>query len=169
MLEVIKNRSSIRRYTGEQVPKEKIEALLRSGMQAPSARNLQPWEFVVSTSRELMSRVPEVHPYSRMVPSAGAVILVCGNTDIQPEMGYILQDCSASVQNILLEAVNQELGAVWLGVWPREERVRGISGLFGLPPHIVPVALLSIGVPDEEKQYEDRFRADKINTDHWGH
>jgi len=114
-----------------------------------------------------MRQVPEVHPYAGMVPSAGALILVCGNTEIQPEIGYILEDCSASVQNILLEAVHLQLGAVWLGVYPREERVRGISGLFHLPKHIIPVALLSVGVPGEEKPFEDRFDTAKVHTDRW--
>lgn len=167
MLDVIKRRRSIRVYREEPVPGEKIEILLRSGMQAPSARNLQPWEFVVSADRNLMSKIPGVHPYAQMVPSAGAIILVCGNTEIQPEIGYILEDCSACVQNILLEAVNQELGAVWLGVYPREERVRGISELFRLPSHIIPVALLSIGLPGEKKEFDDRFRPERIHTDIW--
>jgi len=167
MLNEIRIRRSIRKYKDEPVSDERLEALLRSGMQAPSARNLQPWVFVVSRNRELMKRVPEVHPYSSMVPSAGAVILVCGNTEVQPETGYILEDCSASVQNILLEAVNQKLGAVWLGVYPREDRVRGISELFHLPGHIIPVALVSIGVPGEEKDFEDRFDPAKVHIDRW--
>lgn len=168
MLEEIRKRRSIRKYKDEPVSDEQLEALLRSGMQAPSARNLQPWVFVESRNRELLERVPEVHPYSGMVPSAGAVILVCGNTEIQNEAGYIIEDCSAAVQNILLEAVNQQLGAVWLGVYPRAERMSGISELFGLPEHILPVALVSIGVPGEEKYFEDRFDPAKVHTDRWG-
>ncbi len=167
MLKEIRNRRSIRRYLNEPVSGEQLETLLRSGMQAPSARNLQPWVFIVTRNRELMGRVPEVHPYAGMVPSAGALILVSGNTEIQPEIGYILEDCSASVQNILLEAVHQQLGAVWLGVYPREERVNGISKLFHLPKHIIPVALVSVGVPGEEKDFEDRFDPAKVHTDRW--
>jgi nitroreductase len=167
MLDAIKKRRSIRIYRDEPVSGEMIEVLLRSGMQAPSARNIQPWEFVVSTSRKLMEKIPDIHPYSQMVPSAGAIILVCGDTDKQPEIGYILEDCSAAVQNILLEAVNQELGAVWLGVYPREERVKGISELFGLPSHIIPVALLSIGFPGEEKEFDDRFKPERVHKDRW--
>lgn len=167
MLNVIRQRRSIRKYRNEPVTDEKLETLIRAGMQAPSARNLQPWEFVVTRNREILKKVPEVHPYSSMVPEAGALIVVCGNLEIQPEIGYILEDCSASVQNILLEAVNQQLGAVWLGVYPREERVKGVSGLFLLPRHILPVALVSVGVPGEEKQFEDRFNPARIHIDSW--
>ncbi len=167
MLDAIKNRRSIRRYLGEPVAAEKIEALLRSAMQAPTARNLQPWEFVVTTNREIMNRVPEAHPYAQMVPGAAAVILVCGSRKKQPDISYLLVDCAAAVQNILLEAVNQELGAVWLGVYPKEDRVKGITDLFNLPEHIIPVALVSIGVPGEDKGFEDRFKAERVHTDRW--
>lgn len=167
MLKVIRDRRSIRKYIDEPVPPGKIESILRSAMQSPSARNLQPWEFVVTQNKAIMNRVPEFHPYAGMVPSAGALILVCGNKSIQGDTNYLLEDCSASAQNILLEVVNQGLGAVWLGVFPREDRVKGISGLFKLPDHIVPVAMISIGVPGEEKDFVDRFDPVKVHADSW--
>lgn len=167
MLEVIRNRRSIRKYVNRTVPAEKLETLLRAAMQAPTARNLQPWEFVITQNRDIMNRIPEVHPYSQMVRTAGAVILVCGNRRLQNDISYLLEDCSAAVQNILLEAVNQELGAVWLGIYPKEDRVQGISRLFNLPEHIVPIALVSIGIPGEVKEFEDRYNTEKVHTDCW--
>lgn len=167
MLDAIKKRRSIRRYLQEPVDQKRIEALLRSAMQAPTARNLQPWEFVVTTKKEILNRVPEAHPYAQMVPSAAAAILVCGSRERQPDISYLLVDCAAAVENILLEAVNQELGAVWLGIYPKEDRVKGISELFNLPDHIVPVALVSIGVPGENKGFEDRFKKERVHTDRW--
>lgn len=167
MLEVIRKRRSIRKYLDEPISSGKLDSILRAAMQAPSARNTQPWEFVVTQNKTIMNKIPEIHPYAGMVPSAGAVILVCGNKKLQSETGYILEDCSAAIQNILLEAVNQDLGAVWLGVYPREERIKGIAGLFRLPEHIVPVALVSIGVPGETKEFEDRYKEEKIRWDSW--
>ncbi len=167
MLEAIRKRRSIRKYLDEPVPADKLEILLRAAMQAPTARNLQPWEFVVTQNRDIMNRIPEVHPYSQMVRTAGAAILVCGNTKLQKDISYLLEDCSAAVQNILLEAVNQELGAVWLGIYPKRDRVQGISRLFNLPEHIVPIALVSIGIPGETKEFEDRYNTKKVHTDRW--
>ncbi|MCD4709145.1 MAG: nitroreductase family protein [Candidatus Sabulitectum sp.] len=167
MLEAIRNRRSIRKYAKQAVPPEKLEILLRAAMQAPTARNLQPWEFVVTQNRGIMNRIPEVHPYSQMVRTAGAAILVCGNKKLRNDISYLLEDCSAAVQNILLEAVNQELGAVWLGIYPKEDRVRGISRLFNLPEHIIPIALVSIGIPGETKEFENRYNTGKIHTDCW--
>ncbi len=167
MLREIRIRRSVREYRDEPIPSDKIESLLRAAMQAPSARNCQPWEFVVITQQQLLNKIPEFHPYSKMVPNAGAAILVCGNAKLQSEPGYIVQDCSAAVQNLLLEAVHQNLGAVWLGVYPREERTKGMIELFDLPDHIIPVALISIGVPAEDPEPEDRFRKEKIHFDCW--
>ena len=167
MLEAIRNRRSIRKYLDKPVQEEKLEILLRSAMQAPSAMNTQPWEFVVSQKREVMEQIPEIHPYAQMVADAGAVIIVCGNKNLQSEIGYIVEDCSAAVQNILIEAVNQNLGAVWLGVYPRAERMKEIASLFNLPEHIVPIAIVSIGIPGETKEFEDRFIKSKIHRDCW--
>ncbi len=167
MLEAIRNRRSIRKYLDKPVPAEKIEMLLKSAMQAPSAMNKQPWEFVVSQNREVMDHIPKIHPYAQMVASAGAVIIVCGNRDIQDEIGYIVEDCSAAIQNILIEAVNLQLGAVWLGVYPRAERMKEIASLFNLPEHIVPIGIVSIGIPGETKAFENRFNKSKIHQDTW--
>lgn len=162
MLEAVRKRRSIRKYTGEPVTRDQIETLLRSAMQAPSARNLQPWEFTVITCRDTLAGIPRVHPYASMVPSAGAAVLVAGNSAVQPEPGYLAQDCSAAVMNILLEAANIGLGAVWLGVYPREERIQGIRELLSLPADILPIALVSIGVPGEEKTFQDRYDPSRI-------
>lgn len=167
MLETIRKRRSIRKYQDRPVSDGVIETLLRAAMQAPSARNLQPWEFVVVKDRDILARVPEYHPYSSMVPGAGAAVLVCGNTELQPDPGYIAQDCSAAVQNLLLESVNQGLGAVWLGVFPRKERIDGMMQLFALPPHVIPVALVSLGYPAEDPGFQDRFDAGKIHREKW--
>ncbi len=167
MLEEIRKRRSVRKYEDKPVSDEKIEQLLRAAMQAPSARNLQPWEFIVLKDKKTLAIIPEFHPYSAMVPSAGAAILVCGNMKRQSHIGYIVQDCSAAVQNILLEVVNQELGAVWLGIYPREERMQGMKKLFNLPDYIMPVALISIGVPAEHPEFEDRHDGTRIHNEQW--
>jgi nitroreductase len=167
MLEVIRRRRSIRKYRDLPVDDLVIEELLRAAMQAPSARNLQPWEFIVISDRETLERIPEYHPYSSMVPGAAAAILVCGDKGLLEDPGYLALDCAAAVQNLLLEAVNQDLGAVWLGVFPRSERMEGMTRLFNLPNNIVPVALISIGHPDEDPGMEDRFRPERVHRDSW--
>jgi nitroreductase len=167
VLEAIWKRRSVREYSGEPVSGEVVEELLRAGMQAPSARNLQPWHFVVVTDRETLAAVPEYHPYSSMVPGAALIILVCGDTSIQENPGYLAQDCAAVTQNILLEATDQGLGAVWLGVYPRPPRIQGMRKLFGLPGNILPISLISIGHPASETQEVDRFRPGRVHLEGW--
>jgi len=167
MIDEIGRRRSIRQYAAEPVSERALEEILRAAMQAPSARNRQPWEFVVVTDRETLARVPDHHPRSSMVPGAGAAILVCGDLTLQEEPGYLAQDCAAAVQNMLLQAVAENLGAVWLGVYPNPERIDGMRRLFNLPAHILPVAMVSIGVPAEEKEIEERFVPSKVHRDTW--
>lgn len=167
-LEAIYSRRSIRRYTGEPVPNEMIQELLKAAMSAPSAGNEQPWEFVVITEREMLNRIPSIHPYSQMLKEAPAAILVCGNEQREKYSGYWVQDCSAATENLLIAARALGLGTVWLGVYPLEERVKGLRLLLGIPEHITPFSLVSFGFPAEEKPPSNRFDNTRIHYDHWG-
>ena len=151
VIDAILKRRSIRRYLGKSVDKSKIKELLIAGMYAPSARNQQPWHFIVIDERELLEKIMKVHPYASMLSGAAFAILVCGDEDLELSRGYWSVDCAAATQNILLAAHAVGLGAVWLGVYPREERQEGIREIFSLPGHIHPFALVSAGYPAEEK------------------
>jgi nitroreductase len=59
------------------------------------------------------------------------------------------------------------LGAVWLGIYPQEERVAAVGALLGLPEHVVPLAIVSIGYPAERPDPVDRFDPDRIHLDRW--
>jgi len=170
-LEAILTRRSIRRFRAEPIPAEKVELLLRAGMAAPSAMNLQPWEFIVVTDRVRLSDMAAIIPYGKMLPQAALAIFICGNLRRAPEqrreLMYWVVDCSAAAQNILLAAHSLQLGGVWLGVFPRQERMRGLAELFQLPSHIQPHSVLALGVPDEEGVVKDKFDPDKIHAAEW--
>jgi nitroreductase len=167
LTDLILKRRSIRKYTSEKVEKEKIETLLRAAMHAPSAVNKQPWNFIVVEDRNIMKKVMDVHPNSRMLESASHAILVCGDEKKQHDTGYWLADCGAATQNILLAATSLYLGSCWIGVFPREARMKAISQIFNLPDHIQPFALISIGYPKEEKETTDRYDPNKIFLNSW--
>lgn len=167
VVEAILTRRSIREYTDRPVTPEQIRTLLEAAMQAPSAGDHRPRHFVVIRDRGLLHRVTEIHPYAAMLDAASAAILVCGDTDKEMAPGYWIQDCSAAMENILLAAHGMGLGAVWLGVHPRPERVSAVRRLFELPEHVPPLGIASIGYPAEHKPRAERYDESRVHTDRW--
>jgi len=167
LMEGILTRRSIRKFTNKPVSKEDINDLLKAAMQAPSAGNNQPWYFVVIDDRKILDKIPEFHPYSKMLKEAPVAILVCAKVTTEKYCDYWVQDCSAATQNLLLVAHAKGLGAVWLGVYPIQERVVGITDLLGLPSDVVPLSLTAIGYPSEKKEPVDRYNEEKVKYNKW--
>jgi nitroreductase len=164
---VILSRRSIRRYTSQEITDEQLRILLEAAMAAPSAGNQQPWQFLIVTERRLLERVPECHPYAYMMPETALAVLVCADLTQVTNEGFWVQDCAAATQNLLLAAHATGLGAVWLGVYPREERVVALRHLFDVPDHIVPFALVGVGWPAEQKVPAARFDASRVHLNGW--
>ena len=166
-LDVIHARHSIRKYTAQPVDDRDIQELLEAAMAAPSAGNQQPWHFVVIRDRALLAAVQGFHPHAKMAEKAPVAILVCADPTLEKHQGYWVQDCSNATENLLLAVTAKGLGAVWCGVYPREERVEGFRQLLGLPSHIVPLAFVPIGHPDEVKPAAHRYKAERVHQDRW--
>lgn len=166
-LEAIFTRRSIRRYEDKPVPDELVQKLLAAAMAAPSARNEQPWQFVVLTDRTLLGEVPRITPNAPMAAHAPLGILICGDLRLEKSAGYWVVDCSAAAQNMLLAAHALGLGAVWCGVYPRPERMEGFSRLLGLPEEVKPHSLILVGYPAERHGREDRFRPERVHYQRW--
>jgi nitroreductase len=166
-LEAIHTRRSIRKFTGKSIPEELLTKILEAAMYAPSARNTQPWHFVVITNKELLGKIPHIHPYAEMCYDAGAAILVCGDTAIENLEGYLALNCGAASQNILLATHDLGLGGVWLGVYPRKERMEPLSKLFNLPQNIIPITLIALGYPNKSILPQERFKEDRIHLNRW--
>ena len=166
MKEILERRS-IRKYTKSPVSKSDIEELLKAAMAAPSAGNQQPWEFVVVKDKTILAEITKVHPYSQMLMQAALAIVVCADTDKEKHKGYWVQDCSAATENILIEAQYLGLGAVWLGVYPREDRVKGVKKILNLPDRIIPLSIISLGHPAEEREPSNRYDKSRIHINKW--
>jgi nitroreductase len=167
VIEAILNRRSIRKYTGEKVTDTQIEILLKAGMYAPSAVNKQPWHFIVFRNRKIINEITKIHPNSRMLEESDVAILVCWDENLQHDTGYGPVDCSAVTQNILLAAHGIGLGAVWVGLYPREHRIERVHKLFKLPEHVKPFSIISIGHPAENKEFPDRYKKERIHYEKW--
>jgi len=166
-LEAIYTRRSVRKYKPGAVSRQHLEEIIKAGMYAPSARNKQPWHFVLVDQTARLEELSEAHPYGKMIADAGAAILVCGDTIIEETESFLIQGCSAATQNILLAAHDLGYGTVWLGMHPREERLAAIRKLFHIPDHIVAVSLIVVGLPDESKEMPDRFLKERIHFGGW--
>jgi len=166
-IKCIMTRRSVRSYSGKKVTRAQIKKLLEAAMNAPSARNQQAWQFIVITKREIMEAVTQVHPYAQMLKTASCAIVVCGDLKAEQSPGYWVQDCSAATQNILLAAHSLGLGSVWLGVFPRDPRVKGVKKLLKLPAHIVPLGIVSIGYPLGRSKPVKRYRQNKVHYESW--
>lgn len=164
-MDIIFNRRSIRKYQNKTVEKEKIEKILRAAMQAPSAVNQQPWDFIVVQNKDTLNKLAGISPYSKMVADAPLAIVVLGNEDRMRLQNHWEQDLAAATQNILLEAVYLGLGAVWLGVAPAEERMDYIRDIFGLSKKIRPFCVIPIGYPAEgqENKFVDRYDPSRVH------
>ncbi len=166
-MEALFKRRSIRKYTPKEVSDDEIKELIRAGMCAPSAGNEQPWHFIVINVRGLLDEIPRVHPYSQMLREAPAAILVCGDLTLEKHAGFWVQDCAAATENILVAIAAKGLGSVWLGVYPREDRVEGLRQLLRLPKNIVPFALLPVGHPAETKPPKTEFDFSRVRYNGW--
>ncbi|MFA6103552.1 MAG: nitroreductase family protein [Victivallaceae bacterium] len=168
-LDFIFNRRSVRKFTAEAVSEENITELLESAMAAPSACAKDPWRFIVIKNRENLRQIAELLPNGKFLAQAPAGIVVCGdiNAAHAESESYMLQDCSAAIENILLASVALGLGTCWLGVHPRPERIAGIAKFFELPANIVPVSVIAIGHPEKMPDKHTRFMANNIHWEKW--
>ena len=166
-LKAILSRRSIRKYSPKDIPEEYYEIMLKAAMHAPSARNRQPWHFIVISDKIVLKKLSECNPSWKMLAEADKAIVICGDAETEEAESFLIQDCSAATQNLLLAAHELGLGAVWLGVHPREDRVKDIRGHLAIPARITPVSMISIGFPDEVRIAEDRFIADRVHFDRW--
>ena len=166
-MEAILSRRSIRRYEAGKIPEEMIRKLLEAAMSAPSANNEQPWHFIIIDDRRLLDQVPGYHPFAGMLREAPLAIAVCGDLELPAHEGYWVQDCSAATENILIAAHALGLGAVWLGVHPREDRVEATRKLLSIPENVRPLCLIALGYPAEQKSRSNRYNASRVHRNRW--
>lgn len=169
ILNNILNRKSVRDFTKERISEDELELIIKAGMSAPSALNLQPWEFIVFDEEKILQYMIDLHDYSKMFKTATAGILVCSNMDrtIKDYRELWIQDCSASTQNILLAIEALNLGGVWLGIYPIKERCQKLTNYFNLPENIIPFSVIALGHPSKDESSKDKYDTTKIHRNKW--
>lgn len=163
--EIINTRRSIREYSDEQVNDEDILKILKAGMQAPGSRlGAEPWEFIVIKNKETLVKIGEIKP---RVTNAPVAILLVANIERAFYKTVWQQDMGAACENMLLEAVNLGLGALWNGVAPEEERMAKIGEIVGIDDitNLKPYSIVTIGYPADgwENKFMDKFDEERIH------
>ncbi len=153
-------RKSIRKFLDSKVSDDVIERLMMSAMQAPSATNQQPWSFVVIKNRALLEKLSAISKGAWPLKEAPLGILTLYKEETNRPM-MVPQDMAAATQNILLEATNQGLGSVWIGVYPREERMEAIENLVPMEVGHKPFSLVALGYPESQSHKKVTHRFDK--------
>ncbi len=156
------HRVSVRKFESRAVKDEKITAILRAAMAAPSAGNQQPWEFFVVRDAAKIEALSNCSEYAGCAAGAPVVIVPCfteGNRF--QELAQI--DLAIASEHIWLEADAQGLGAVWLAVAPFEERMRKVREIIGCGENLHPFALFPIGYAAQTSAPKDRFKPEKIH------
>lgn len=164
MLDLIKKRRSIREYTDEPVSDPDVKALLEAAMAAPSADNLQPWEFVVVHDEQLRRQLSQTHPWSRMCADAPIVFVVCAN---ERRSSHWVEDASAATENLLLAAAGRDLGAVWVGIYPNGRYEKHVRQTLGIPSSLRVLCLVPVGHPAESKPSDSKYDESKVHHDNY--
>ena len=168
-LDFILGRRSIRVYSPGQVSEPAVTRLLEAAMAAPSAMTKDPWRFITVRDKQTLSKLAALHPGAAMLASAAMAIVVCGDLDaaFDRQISYLLQDCSAAIENLLLAAHAQGLGACWVGIHPGEPSIKRVKELLSLPASFIPVAAVSLGLPGEQPAPRTRFNPDYVRAEKW--
>lgn len=180
VMDNILTRTSIRHYTDEPVTDAEVATMLRAAMAAPTAINLQPWQFIVVRDTAVRARLVSAK-VNRMYAEAPCLIVICGDTTstfkrhddpadapavARPNPNWMI-DCSAATENLLLAAHELGLGAVWTACWPYKERYQVVKDVLGIPEEVMPLAVVPVGHPAESPAPKDKWKPEKIHYEKW--
>lgn len=154
LMDVVKQRRSVRRYKEAPFPMEKLTSLVEAARWAPSAGNSQPWEFLLINDEDMVRALKSVSP--GWLREAPAVIALCVNRERKTEWSLI--DIGAAMQNMLLFAHSMGYGCCPIGSFV----VETVRELLELPPHLEPVLFITVGFPDEQAPATTRLMTEEL-------
>jgi nitroreductase len=172
MIELLRKRRSIRKYTTGKIAPEIIETIMEAALRAPSSRGKNPWEFILVDDPQILDKLSKSKQHgSEFLKNAPLAIVVCADST---KSDVWIEDCSIAAIFIQLSAVTQGLGSCWAQVRDRQyDYVTSAEGyiqeLLGLPEHIKVECIVGLGHPAEEKQPvpTEKLQFNKININCW--
>lgn len=155
----IYNRRSVRKYIDKEIRNEDIKKILKAGMNAPTARNLKPYEFVVIKDKTTLEKLGSIKKNAYFAKDSNVTIIVLG----KELSDYWQQDLGAVVQNMLLEATHLNIGSCWVGIAPNEDYENSIRKIVGIPSNIRIFSMVTLGYSMEDIVANNNFYEDKIH------
>ena len=168
-LSVIHSRKSVRSFTGQSVSKDVLNKIVRAGMAAPTAVNMQPWAFVVVTDRKTLDALSAGLPYAKMLDKAGAAIIVCAipGKAYEKSLELAVIDSTCASENILLAAEAFGLGAVWTAAYPYKDRMDVARKALNIPQEIIPLNVIPVGHHTGTDRSKDKYNPENIHWEKW--
>ena len=180
VMQNILSRKSVRSYTGDTIPAAVMENILRAAMAAPSGMDIRPWSFVVLTDKSEYETIFEGNGNMKKFMESGAIIVVCADTTVtrpprdNPDGPAITMpdpiwrdDMGAVTENLLLAVEAYGLGACWTACYPFPDTMRPVKEALGLPPTVVPYAVVPIGYHDGTTQPKDKWDPARVHYNRW--
>ena len=167
VLNAIKARQSIRKFTSEPISEEMLNTILRAGMYAPTAKNKRPFHFVIIRDRSLLVELAKHNPNAAMLEFSPCAIVICGDKNIEGMKEFMYAGCAAATQNMLLAIHGLGLGGVWCGIAANSDWQKLMIDKLALPLKLEPTAAIAFGWPDEEKKLYSRWEPEKIHYNQW--
>jgi nitroreductase len=162
-LDCIATRISVRKYDKKIMSQEDIRALLKAGMEAPSAMNRRPYEFIVNAENDFWKDFVKEKPTCEIMRNASLTVLLVGDSNKNPTPEFLYEDCSAVAENMLLAGKALGYGSLWAGVKADSDFAKKLASYFALPKGDLPIAVLMFGKPSEKKAQVDRYDEAKIH------
>lgn len=168
MIELLRKRRSIRKFTDEKVSQEHLDTIIEAALRAPSSRGINPWEFIIVDDTGLLQQLSVAKQHgAEFLKNAPLAVVVCADTT---KSDVCIEDCTIAAIIIQLTALSLGLGSCWAQMrcrfrGDRESAENYIRELLGIPAHFLVEAVIGIGHPDEKKPpvKADTLQREKIS------
>lgn len=161
LLKFLKIRRSIRAFRDKNLPKEHLKKIVDVARFAPTAKNVQPWEFVIVTDKDKLADLARLAENGRFIEKAAACIVVYSS-----DTKYFLEDGCAATCNILLAATALGVGSCWVA-GDKKAYCQEVNTLLGAPLNMKLISLIALGYPEDENAFKVTVKRDLKELIHW--
>ena len=160
-LQLLRIRLSVRTFQNKSIPRVELEKIVDAARFAPSARNVQPWEFVVIADKNKLVELANLGQNAKFMAQAAACIAV-----FSVDTNYFLEDGSAATCNILLAATALGIGSCWIA-GDKKPYCQQVNDLLNAPTGMKLVSMIALGYPQEDDAFKAAPKKELKDLIHW--